>query len=168
MRGCTDGGTQRMVLDDTFTVGKLVLCARKAGGLTQAELAARAGVAQPNVSRVERDAISPSLGTVERLVRACGFEIHVRLVAREGRGPGADAPRETACLLPGGSRKCHKPQADSIAVHPVASAPLPMGRPIENPPSITGHLEPNRPLNATKATAHARHRDPDDEPMFEI
>ncbi|MXX74554.1 MAG: helix-turn-helix transcriptional regulator [Holophagales bacterium] len=57
----------------------LVREARKRAGLTQIELAKRAGVPQSTVARVESGARTPSTDLVERLVRAAGYEIRVGL-----------------------------------------------------------------------------------------
>lgn len=52
--------------------------------MSQRELARRAGVPQPSISRIERGVVSPSFDTLERLVRACGMEIEA--IERPGRG----------------------------------------------------------------------------------
>ena len=54
--------------------------ARKRAGLTQAELAARAGTTQSAIARIESGAVSPSLAHLTDLVQAAGFDIDVRLV----------------------------------------------------------------------------------------
>jgi transcriptional regulator with XRE-family HTH domain len=60
---------------------QLVREARKRAGLTQAELAARAGTTQSAIARIERGGVSPSLAHLTELVRAAGFDIDVRLVS---------------------------------------------------------------------------------------
>ena len=57
----------------------LVREARKRARLTQAALGRRAGVPQSTIARIESGARTPSTDLVERLVRAAGFEIRVRL-----------------------------------------------------------------------------------------
>lgn len=57
----------------------LVREARKRAGLTQVVLATRAGVSHSTVARIESGAQKPSTEMVERLVRACGFEIQAGL-----------------------------------------------------------------------------------------
>jgi transcriptional regulator with XRE-family HTH domain len=52
--------------------GTLIRSTRERHGLTQAQLALRAGTSQNAVSRVERDEISPSVDTVRRLLAAMG------------------------------------------------------------------------------------------------
>jgi len=59
---------------------QLVREARKRAGLTQAELAARAGTTQSAIARVESGAVAPSLKRLTELVQAAGFDIDVRLV----------------------------------------------------------------------------------------
>lgn len=51
--------------------------ARRRAGLSQRELARRAGVPQPTVSRIERGLMSPSLDTLGPLIEACGMELEV-------------------------------------------------------------------------------------------
>lgn len=57
----------------------LICEARKRAGLTQVELAERAGVPQSTVARIESGRQRPSTDMVERLVRASGFEIRAGL-----------------------------------------------------------------------------------------
>jgi transcriptional regulator with XRE-family HTH domain len=58
---------------------ELIRRARKRAGLTQAELADRAGTTQSAVARWESGRVSPRMETFERLTRACGFVPHVVL-----------------------------------------------------------------------------------------
>jgi len=58
----------------------LVREARRRAHLTQAELARRADTTQSVIARVEAGATGPSLEYISRLVRACGYELGVRLV----------------------------------------------------------------------------------------
>ena len=60
----------------------LVQEARRRSGLTQAELARRAGVPQSSVAKIERGRRDPSLSTLDRLVRAAGLELRVQLAPR--------------------------------------------------------------------------------------
>ena len=57
--------------------------ARRQSGLTQAELARRAGVPQSTVAKIERGRRDPSLSTLERLVNAAGLELRVQLTPRD-------------------------------------------------------------------------------------
>ena len=51
--------------------GKRIRAARLAAGLSQAELARRAGTSQPAVNRYEQGRTVPTVGTTERIVGAC-------------------------------------------------------------------------------------------------
>lgn len=53
---------------------------RRLAGLTQAELAARAGTSQAAVARYENGRSHPSTATLQRLTRAAGFEVQIKLV----------------------------------------------------------------------------------------
>ena len=62
-----------------MAITQLVREARRRAGLSQTELARRAGVAQSTVGRIENGLRVPSTDLAERLVRAAGFEIRVAL-----------------------------------------------------------------------------------------
>lgn len=66
----------------------LVRDARRKAGLTQVELAARAGTTQPIVARAERSDAKPTLHTLERLLDAAGYELELR--ARPRSRPAVD------------------------------------------------------------------------------
>jgi transcriptional regulator with XRE-family HTH domain len=57
----------------------LVREARRRAGLSQAELAARAGTTQSAIARLERGRASASFRRVSELVEACGLELRVHL-----------------------------------------------------------------------------------------
>lgn len=57
-----------------LTTGMRIRAARDAHGLTQADLAARAGSRQEHISRIERDEHEPSLELLTRLAAALGVE----------------------------------------------------------------------------------------------
>ncbi len=54
---------------------ELVRTARRRAGLTQRELADRAGTSQPAVARCERGGVIPTLASLNRLLRACSEEL---------------------------------------------------------------------------------------------
>ena len=60
--------------------GQLVREARKRAGLTQQALAGRVGVSQPAVARIESGRTSATFELMLRLVRACGFDLDIRVV----------------------------------------------------------------------------------------
>ena len=62
-------------------------------GLTQAELARRAGTSQPAIARYESGLATPSLPTLDRLLRACNRRLVLAtesVASGAGRGPLAD------------------------------------------------------------------------------
>lgn len=60
--------------------GQLLREARLRAGMTQRAVAARAGVSQPTVARIEAGEVHPSLERLLELVRACGLDLDIRLV----------------------------------------------------------------------------------------
>lgn len=57
-----------------------VLVLRGRVGLTQSELAARAGTSQPTIAAYEAERKSPTFRTIERLAQVCNLEAHVVFV----------------------------------------------------------------------------------------
>jgi hypothetical protein len=55
----------------------LLRSARLRRGVTQAELARRAQTSQPAIARLEKGRNSPSIDTLERLLRALGFRLQI-------------------------------------------------------------------------------------------
>lgn len=61
----------------TKDIGNLLRNARKAKGMTQAELASRAGVWQRTISNIETSASGAKLDTVFDLLAALDLELHI-------------------------------------------------------------------------------------------
>ena len=59
--------------------GELVREARKRSGMTQQQLADKAGTTQSAIARLESGRTSPSLEDVQRLMRLAGWELIVEL-----------------------------------------------------------------------------------------
>jgi transcriptional regulator with XRE-family HTH domain len=59
--------------------GKLLREARQRAGLSQRELARRAGTAQSLVARVERGRAAPRTDTLARLLEAAGYDVRLEL-----------------------------------------------------------------------------------------
>lgn len=53
--------------------GRMVRYARRRAGLTQRQLAAKAGIPQESIARIERGRVDPRVGTLDRLLEACDF-----------------------------------------------------------------------------------------------
>ncbi len=61
----------------------LVREARRRVGLTQRELAERAGTTQSAIARLESGRTTPSFDLVLRLIRLCGLDLDIMLVERD-------------------------------------------------------------------------------------
>jgi transcriptional regulator with XRE-family HTH domain len=106
----------------TMTAGRILKAARRTARLTQRELARRAAVPQPMISRIERGIVSPTVATLERLLRQCGLELEtVRRVGEVDR----TLIQERLRLTPG-QRAAHGAQAWK-AMRPFRDAARPRG-----------------------------------------
>jgi transcriptional regulator with XRE-family HTH domain len=75
-----DAITARYVTSDIIrpmTAGELLREARRRHGVTQEQLAARARTSQAAISRIERDTVSPSVGTLATLLDLLGEELEL-------------------------------------------------------------------------------------------
>ena len=70
---------------ETVTAGALLRQARKRAGLSQAELASRAGVTQSVISAYESGHRQPSIPALARLIEAAGSELTLGLRRQPGR-----------------------------------------------------------------------------------
>lgn len=57
-----------------------IIDARQRSGLTQKELAERTGIAQGDISKLERGNANPSLRTLQRLAAGMGMALHVEFL----------------------------------------------------------------------------------------
>ncbi|MEK7762425.1 MAG: helix-turn-helix transcriptional regulator, partial [Nitrospirota bacterium] len=73
-------------LKEEFEILDEILKARAEAGVTQAELAARMGITQSTVARLETAMRkhSPSIGTLKRYAAALGYRLQLRLVKERG------------------------------------------------------------------------------------
>ncbi len=53
--------------------GRMLREARARANLTQRQLAAKAGIPQETIARIERGRVDPRVGTLDRLLEACEF-----------------------------------------------------------------------------------------------
>jgi predicted nucleotidyltransferase/DNA-binding XRE family transcriptional regulator len=84
--------------EPTRLAGALLTLARRRAGLTQTELAHRAGVQQSVVSAYESGRRQPTIPTLLRLVRAAGNDVRVTLAgdtAQDSAGEGSEAESST-------------------------------------------------------------------------
>jgi len=64
-------------LEPEFAIIHAIIDARKKSGITQEELAKKAGMSQGDISKIERGNANPSLNTLKRL--AAGMDMRLRL-----------------------------------------------------------------------------------------
>lgn len=68
--------------------------ARRAAGFSQRELSRLSGVPQSGIARIERGQQIPRVDTLQRLLKACGFELRMGPI----RGDGVDRSLTTHWL----------------------------------------------------------------------
>lgn len=82
--------------------GSLIAAARVKTQLSQARLAELAGTTQPTISAYERGAKVPDLATLERILRAAGFELRMSLAELDDHDSSLERYERT---LPAVTRK---------------------------------------------------------------
>ena len=80
-------------LDPEFAVIEAILAARKESGLTQQQLSERTGIAQTDISKLERGNGNPSLRTLQRLAAGMGMRVKIEFV------PAKSTSKQMACGL---------------------------------------------------------------------
>jgi transcriptional regulator with XRE-family HTH domain len=75
-------------VDGPTPAAALLQLARLKAGLSQRQLAERAGVPTTMISAYERDRRQPTLPTLQRLARAAGFDLRMRLEPYEPADDG--------------------------------------------------------------------------------
>lgn len=86
--------------------------ARRRAGLTQRVLAARTGVSQPTIARIERGLEMPRVDTLERLLRSCGDTIEVG--PRLGEGVDRSGIRALLAMTPAERAATLVAEADTV------------------------------------------------------
>jgi uncharacterized protein len=74
-----------LVTSDDLTAGRMLREARQRAGMSQVELAARAGVTQSVISAYESGHRQPSVPTLKALIEATGFEMQTAIRRQPGR-----------------------------------------------------------------------------------
>lgn len=67
-------------LQPEHAVMQAMIDARKEAGLTQKELSERTGIAQGDISKLERGSANPSIRTLQRLAAGMGMRLHVEFL----------------------------------------------------------------------------------------
>jgi transcriptional regulator with XRE-family HTH domain len=80
-------------------VGPLVRARRRAHGLSQRELAIRAGTRQATVSRIENGLEIPTVQRLDQLLTALGERLELRAVALDAERPTGDVRADRAMTM---------------------------------------------------------------------
>lgn len=66
-----------------LTIAQAMIDARKESGLTQKQLSERTGIAQADISKLERGNANPSLRTLQRLAAGMGMNVRIEFVSNK-------------------------------------------------------------------------------------
>jgi ribosome-binding protein aMBF1 (putative translation factor) len=77
----------------SIMVGSAVRAARRRAGVSQSELAERAGTSQPSIARLEKGQVSPTVITLDRIARALGTDLVIDFEPQPGSRPSATPAR---------------------------------------------------------------------------
>lgn len=66
-----------------FAIIQAMIDARRASGMTQKQLADKTGIAQADISKLERGNANPSLRTLQRLAAGMGMQVKIEFVPVE-------------------------------------------------------------------------------------
>ena len=75
-------------LASEYDIIQALIDARKKQNLTQQELAARTGITQADISRIENGTRNPSLAMVKRLAKGMGMQLRLVFVPETDPMPG--------------------------------------------------------------------------------
>ena len=70
-------------LQPELTIAQAISDARKESGLTQKQLSERTGIAQADISKLERGNANPSLRTLQRLAAGMGMNVKIEFVTNK-------------------------------------------------------------------------------------
>jgi len=66
------------LLEPEFDIIQALIDARKESGLTQKQLSEKTGIAQGDISKIEKGEANPSLKTLKRLASGMGMKLHLQ------------------------------------------------------------------------------------------
>lgn len=75
------------VLEPEFAIMQALIDARKASGLTQKQLSEITGIAQADISKLEKGNGNPSLRTLQRLATGMGASLKIEFVPTTNSAP---------------------------------------------------------------------------------
>jgi ribosome-binding protein aMBF1 (putative translation factor) len=86
------------IFDAAYAFGRVISEARKTRHLRQTDLAELSGIAQADISRIERGQIAPTTSTLIKLAEALGAQIQFVLSVDETDPSATDAAPEVVAL----------------------------------------------------------------------
>jgi ribosome-binding protein aMBF1 (putative translation factor) len=89
-----------------FLTGQAVRERRLALGLSQVELATRAGMTQPALSRLEAGGVVPTIPLLERISIALDADLIVEIAPHAARTPARTTPRRSLYSILPNSGRC--------------------------------------------------------------
>ncbi|MGH3327924.1 MAG: helix-turn-helix domain-containing protein [Streptomycetales bacterium] len=96
-----EGREAERVFRAAYAFGRVIYSARKARNLRQSDLAELSGVAQADISRIERGMIAPTVPTLIKLADALGAQIQFVLPPTDDNAPDAETAHEVFALSVG-------------------------------------------------------------------
>lgn len=96
-----EGREAERIFRAAYAFGQVIYSARKARNLRQSDLAELSGIAQADISRIERGMIAPTVPTLIKLADALGAQIQFVLPPGEGSSVDAEAHGEIFALSVG-------------------------------------------------------------------
>ena len=69
--------TEYEALEPEFAIVQAIIDARKKSGFTQKQLSERTGIAQGDISKIEKGEANPSLKTLKRLASGMDMKLHL-------------------------------------------------------------------------------------------
>jgi transcriptional regulator with XRE-family HTH domain len=100
----------------------LLRAARRAAGLTQAQVAARAGTTQPIVARLERGGGNPTLASIERTLHAAGYALELHAIPIGRSNVDEDLIRRQLALSPADRIRALDEQTATLSLLAAAGA----------------------------------------------
>jgi ribosome-binding protein aMBF1 (putative translation factor) len=86
------------VFEAAYAFGRVISEARKARHLRQTDLAELSGIAQPDISRIERGQITPTTPTLVKLAEALGAQIQFVVPVGDSKPSSTKGPGEVVAL----------------------------------------------------------------------
>ena len=77
--------TEYDALKNEFELAKAIITLREKVGLTQREFAAKVGMKQSQLARIESGKQTPKLNTLAKLAAVAGYEVEVNLIPSENK-----------------------------------------------------------------------------------